>query len=234
MRYLDEAQAGRWGPPATFEPLERVGPISSHEKELRRQLCEFVRRAYQQRLMISTQGAFSARLDADSFLITPHRVDRSAVDLDDIVLVRRDAAEVGKIPSSAIANHRSVYDAHPEVAAVVNAYPVNATAFSVSEAALDTRTIPESYIFLREVGRAPFGARFGATGSAALTTPRRPAVILENDGVQVCGTSVLDAFDRLEVLESTCEAMINSRPLGPMVPMSDAAIDELCRAFGLD
>src|SRR5438445_13585393 len=30
-----------------------------------------------------------------------------------------------------------------------------------------------------------------------------PILILENDGVQVCGTSVLDAFDRLEVLEST-------------------------------
>jgi L-fuculose-phosphate aldolase len=126
-----------------------------------------------------------------------------------------------------------VYDAHPEVAAVVNAYPVNATAFSVTDAPLDTRTIPESYIFLRSVGRAPFGARFAAEPHV-WTTPRNPAVILENDGVQVCGTSVLDAFDRLEVLESTCEAMINSRPLGPMIPMSDGAIAELERAFGLE
>ena len=61
-----------------------------------------------------------------------------------------------------------------------------------------------------------------------------PVLILENDGVQVCGTTVLDAFDRLEVLESTAEAMINSRPLGPMVPMSDPAIDELKQAFRLD
>ncbi len=61
---------------------------------------------------------------------------------------------------------------------------------------------------------------------------RNPVLILENDGVQVCGTSVLDAFDRLEVLESTAEAMINSAPLGPMVPMSVEAIAELNRAFG--
>jgi L-fuculose-phosphate aldolase len=49
--------------------------------------------------------------------------------------------------------------------------------------------------------------------------------------VQVCGTSILDAFDRLEVLESTAEAMINSRPLGEMVPMSDETIRELDEAF---
>jgi L-fuculose-phosphate aldolase len=60
---------------------------------------------------------------------------------------------------------------------------------------------------------------------------RNPVLILENDGVQVCGDSVLDAFDRLEVLESTAEAMINSRPIGTMVPMSAEAIAELTRAF---
>jgi L-fuculose-phosphate aldolase len=59
----------------------------------------------------------------------------------------------------------------------------------------------------------------------------RPALLLENDGVQVCGTSVLDAFDRLEVLESTAEAMIDSRPLGEMIPMPDAVIAELEDAF---
>jgi len=54
---------------------------------------------------------------------------------------------------------------------------------------------------------------------------------LENDGVLVCGTSVLDAFDRLEVLETTAEAIINSRPLGQVVPMSDEVIEELRAAF---
>ena len=47
----------------------------------------------------------------------------------------------------------------------------------------------------------------------------------------VLGTSLLDAFDRLEVLESTAEAVINSRPLGAVRPMDDAVIDELVREF---
>src|SRR5262249_60702902 len=124
------------------------------------------------------------------------------------------------------------YGGHPERRAIVTACPVNATAFSVTAAALDTRTIPESYVFLRQVRRVPYGVQFGdGRELAERTTLRDPALLLENDGVQVCGTSVLDAFDRLEVLESTAEAMINSRPLGAMVPMSDAVIAELEHAF---
>lgn len=237
VRYLTDEQAGRPRPPLAGPPNVRPGPAGSEEKELRRLLCEFVRRSYQQRLMISTVGAFSARLDAGSFLITPHRTDRMTLDVEDIVLVRDGAPEDGKTPSSAGRIHRAVYEAHPAFQAVVNAYPVNATAFGVTDAALDTRTIPESYVFLREVRRAPHEARFGdGRDLAALASPRDPILILENDGVQVCGTSVLDAFDRLEVLETTAEALINALSLnqGTIHRMPDEVISELNQAFGLD
>jgi L-fuculose-phosphate aldolase len=232
VRYLGDDEVRkmrhRLEPSASSAPRRATSP----EKELRRQLCEFVRRAYQQRLMISTEGAFSALLGKDAFLITPHRVDRHALDVADIVLVREGSPEEGKAPSGAAVNHRAIYAAHPEIRAIVNSYPVNATAFSVTDAALDTRTIPESYLFLREVRRVPFGVQLGdGRDLAALCSSRDPILILQNDGVQVCGTSILDAFDRLEVLETTAEAMINSRPLGAMVPMSDAVIAELDAAF---
>jgi ribulose-5-phosphate 4-epimerase/fuculose-1-phosphate aldolase len=42
---------------------------------------------------------------------------------------------------------------------------------------------------------------------------------------------VLEAFGRLEVLESTSEALINSRLIGEVAPMSDEVIDDLKRAF---
>jgi L-fuculose-phosphate aldolase len=232
VRYLADAQAERARPVVATPPVSRAGPVTAAERELRRQLAEFVRRGYRQRLLISTQGAFSARLDDESFLITPHRVDRGTLDAPDLVLVRAGAPEPGKTPSSATVNHRAIYAAHPEVGAIVTAYPVNATAFSVTNAALDARTIPESYVFLRQVRRVPYGVQFGdGRELAERTTLRDPALLLENDGVQVCGTSVLDAFDRLEVLESTAEAMINSRPIGKMVPMPDAVIAELEDAF---
>ena len=47
----------------------------------------------------------------------------------------------------------------------------------------------------------------------------------------VLGANVLEAFDRLEVLESTSEALVNSRLIGEVAPMSDEVIDDLKRAF---
>jgi L-fuculose-phosphate aldolase len=221
-------------PRRSFTPLpvfEHRG-VESRERELRRQLCDFVRRGYQQRLLISTEGSFSARLDAQSFLITPYRVDRNTVGLDDIVLVRGGAAERGKTPSRASRNHGAIYQRHADIQAVVNAYTINATAFSVCGAVLDSRTIPESFVFLREVALIPFGAQFGDPADLAeRVSRRRPTALLENDGVLVCGSSVLDAFDRLEVLEATAEAVINARHLGKITLMSDKATAELDRVF---
>ena len=41
----------------------------------------------------------------------------------------------------------------------------------------------------------------------------------------------VDAFDRLEVLESTAEALINARSVGPLSPMGPDVIADLSRAF---
>ena len=126
----------------------------------------------------------------------------------------------------------AIYDAHPAVNAVVNAYPVNATAFGVTASPLEARTIPESYLFLRDVGVVPFGAQYGdGEAVASAVSPDRPVALIENDGVLVIGTGVLDAFDRLEVLESTAEAIINSRAVGEVHRMDDERIEELVRAF---
>ncbi len=230
-RTLDEA-ALALQPQVTAGTLRSARAATSLEKELRRQIREFVRRSYQQRLMISTEGALSARLAEDAFVITPHGVDRSRLEIEDLVLVQNSEPEPGKTPSSSTASHRAIYQRQPNLQAIINAYPVNATAFSVTDSVLDSRTIPESYLFLRDVQRSPFGVRVGdGRDLAGHLTLENPIMLLDNDGVMVVGTSVLDVFDRLEVLESTAEAMINSRVLGPLVPMSDAVIEELKRAF---
>jgi L-fuculose-phosphate aldolase len=214
--------------------LDEMPPAapSSVENDVRRRLSEFIRRAYRQRLFISTQGSYSARVDASSFVITPYQVDRGIVDVEDLVLVREGRFETGKQPSRAARIHDTIYRQHTDVGAIVNAYPVNATAFSVTGLPLDTRTIPESYVVVREVTRAPFGLQFGdGRELASMIGPRRPCVILENDGVLVTGGDVLEAFDRLEVLEATAEAIINCRAVGPLRPLGDAVTRELDEAF---
>ena len=214
----------------TFDP-----PIASaQERELRRQLCEFLRRGCRQRLLISTEGSFSARLAEDSFLITPTQQDRERLRSDDLVLVTDGQREAGKKASRAVWAHRAIYEKYPDVRAIVFAHPVNSTAFSVTDVKFDTRTIPESYVFLRDVSRVPYGVQYQGNGEIAnYVSASSPTAILENDGVLVTGSSILHAFDLLEVLESTAESVINAKSIGEVSVMPDSVIDELCSEFNL-
>lgn len=217
-------------------PLEGFTPGSACalERGLRRELADFVRRGYRQRLLISTEGSFSARLSDDAFLITPRGCDRAELTPGELVLVEQGRAEAGKRASFAARLHRAIYARHPGVQAIVNATPVNATAYAVSAEPLDTRTIPESYVFLREVEKLPVSVLSEEPSAVAgRLSPNFPVYLIENDGAMVLGTSLLDAFDRLEVLESTAEALINSRSLGPVRVMGDSVIRELETAFHL-
>ena len=232
VRYLSDQQIDLPARRLTSLPkLERTAPTSL-EKELRRRLCEFVRRAYRLRLFISTQGSFSVRVDESSFLITPLHVDRGMLDARELVLICEGKAEAGKLPSLATGNHEAVYRRHPGVHAIINAYPVNATAFSVTGIPLDTRTIPESYVVVRQIEQVKYGVQFEDNEELARhVSPRQPAAILENDGVLVTGSGILEAYDRLEVLESTAEALINCRAIGTLATMSDEVIRQLEKVF---
>ena len=234
IRYLNETQLAQAQDRAVYQKSFEPDSASASEKELRRQLVEFVRRGCRQRLLISTEGSFSARLDEKHFLITPSQQDRERLRIEDFVLVRGDQSEHGKTPSRATQLHQAIYARHPAIGAIVFAHPVNATAFSITDSHFDARTIPESYLFLRDVQRMPYGIQYQSDGKIAESiSPSAPAAIVENDGVLVIGTNVLDAFDRLEVLESTAEAVINAKSLGQIAAMPESVIRDLRQAFGI-
>jgi L-fuculose-phosphate aldolase len=236
VHYLDDSElASANNRKQTYQPAE-LGRSTSQEKELRKQLIDFLKRGCRQRLFISTEGSYSARVDDDEFLITPSQMDRERLRASDLVRIKGDLHEAHRIPSRASRLHASIYRRHPEVQSIVFAHPVNATAFSITRQRLDARTIPESYVFLREVNRVPYGVQYSEEGKSSIAdfvSLRQPASIVENDGVVVVGTSVLDVFDRLEVLESTAEAIINASCIGTLTTMGDSVIKELDQAFGL-
>jgi L-fuculose-phosphate aldolase len=238
------ATLGEIQPLAADQLVERMPPEpgelppaapTNREKELRTQICRFVHRAYQQRLLISTAGSFSARLDARQFLISPRRRDRLELEPRGVVRATAEACEAGKRPSRTAGLHAAIYRRHPEVGAIINAQPAHASAFCMTKAVLSTHTIPESYIVLNDVPKLPHACVVAEAEriAAEVSLARRPVLLIENEGALVVGKDVLDAFDRLEVLEATAEALILSRPLGPLVPMPAAALDELRRVFGV-
>ncbi|MBN1873089.1 MAG: class II aldolase/adducin family protein [Anaerolineae bacterium] len=218
----------------TFKPKFH----SSCERELRQKIVDIVRRAYAQQLMTSTEGTVSARVpdicepDAVSFLITPYGVDRFYLDIDDIVLIRNGERERRKKPSRAVRLHQAIYEACPEIGAVITAQSPNATAYSITQREFDTRTIPESYIVLRDIPLIPYGAQFGSGKKIAKRLATNiPVILLQNDAILTTGATLLQAFDRLEVAEFSAKALIDTTHIGKMIPIGEEEVKEIEEKF---
>jgi len=107
-------------------------------------------------------------------------------------------------------------------------------AFAVTEAAFDSRTIPESYILLRGTPKLPFHSVYhDPEGTAALFEAHTPIVIVENNCVIVTGSSLLNAFDRLEVAEYSAKSIIDAKALGEIAHIEPRHIRDIDQAFGL-
>lgn len=207
---------------------------TSEELAARRDMITLIRRSYQMGLFTATHGTYSVRLADGSFVITPFNFDRAYLEEDDLVRVKAGMKELGKTPSRAVHLHQRIYETHPDIQAILLAHPVHAMAFAVSDADFDARTIPESYILLRDVKKVPYDEIYtDPEKMAAEFSPSCPAVMVENDCVIVTGASLLQAFDRLEVMESTAHSIISARELGPIVHITSPEIAELKKAFHL-
>lgn len=217
--------------------MEEYIPLAHTAEELavRREMCTLLRRAYDNHLFTSTQGTFSCRLKDGSFVITPYDKDRKYLEPADLVLVKEGQKEAGKIPSRSVTLHAEIYAQHPDVNSVILAHPPAIMAFAVTEAEFDARLIPESYIMLRTVTKQPFGCSFlQPAKTAQMINISNPVLIVENDCVIVAGTSLLNAFDRLEVLEYSAQSVIDTKNLGKIVKISDDEIREIEEVFHLN
>jgi len=204
------------------------GRRSSREKELRKRICEMVQRAYDQRLITSTEGTFSCRLDAESFVITPYGKDRKYLEVSDLIVIRSARREQGRIPSRSVRLHHRIYDEHPDIHAVIIAHPTNVMAFGVSGRPFDTRVIPESYIVLRDIPVIPFGPQFiDVSQLSARISTSSPLLMVENDCLLTTGKDLLEAYDRLEVAEFSAKAIIAAKPVGDVIPIRDNDIAKL-------
>ena len=207
---------------------------SSEELAARRDMITLIKRSYKMDLFTATHGTYSVRLADGSFLITPYNFDRAYLEEDDLVRVKADMKEQGKIPSRAVQFHARIYQKNPEIKAILQAHPVHSMAFAVTDAEFDPRTIPESYILLRDIKKLPYEQIYiNPDETAEAFGPSRPAVMVENSCVVVTGESLLQAFDRLEVMESTAHSIILSKEIGEIVHITDSEVEDLKVAFHL-
>jgi len=211
-----------------------VNMRSSEEYAARRDMINLIRRCYRKKLFNSTQGTYSVRLSDGSFIITPYDIDRAHIDESDLVLIRHGMREQGKMPSRAVKLHQTIYNEHPEINSVIGATPPHSMAFAVTDEPFDPRTIPESYVLLRETKKVPYSSLYlePELVSASFSN-KTPVLICENNQILVTGNSLLQAFDRLEVMEATAQSIIQARGINELVHITDEEVIEIHKAFNL-
>lgn len=107
-------------------------------------------------------------------------------------------------------------------------------AYAVTDEVLDSKSIPESYILMRDIPKLDFTEFYQKPEETAKAfNESTPIVIVQNDCVAVTGDSLLNAFDRLEVAEYSAKALVFAKNLGQMVEINDRQIDEIKEAFHL-
>ena len=203
----------------------------SDERAIRTEICEVVRRACRQGLMSSSYGTASIRWRGDDFLITPANVQRWDIEPNDIVQVKDGMIEAGKTASRSVALHYEIYKRNPKVNSIILTQTPSLMGYCCTDEKFDVRTIPESWIFLQDVPKFPFGSQYDNLNALAEEFKVRPCVMLENDSVIVTGDKLINTFDRLEVADFSARSLIMAAPVGKLNPITDAEIEELRVAF---
>lgn len=203
----------------------------SDERAIRTEICRIVRRACDQNLMSTSYGTVSMRWRENNFLITPTGVRRWDIDEEDIVQVKDGTVEAGKNPSRATALHYEIYRHNPKVKAIILTQCPSLMGFCTTDADFNVRTIPETWIFLQDVPKFPFGTQYSDPAKIAEVFKDRPCAMLANDSVVVASDSLINAFDRLEVAEFAAKSLILAVPAGKVHPINDKEVDDLRVAF---
>jgi len=232
-KYLTEDQIAEFDAqiPRLMPELETV-EHPSDERAIRREICDIVHRACRQGLMLSSYGTVSVRWRDNDFLITPTNIPRWDMTLEDIVQVKDGKREPGKLPSRTTYLHQQIYNNHPEINSIILTQPPYLMAFATTSSAFDVRTIPESWIFLQDVYKVPFGQQFRTEHTLSdMVSKSNPAVLIENDCILVTGNKLLQTFDYLEVAEFSAKSLVMCAPVGQMVPINKEQVEELREAF---
>jgi len=202
-----------------------------HEEQLRRELVRFSRWLSRLGFTPGTSGNLSVRLDEERLLMTPTGISKGLVTAADMVIVdlRGRLLAGTRNVTSEVGMHLAVYEGRPDVAAVVHAHPATATAFACSKRALNEMLCQEAVMTL---GCVPL-ARYATTGTQEVAESLGPylathdAVLLENHGAVSYGSTLLEAFMRMETVEHLAHVALVAHQLGSARPLLAEQVKQL-------
>ena len=185
---------------------------SAQAQEMKQAICEMGHRCWQRDYNDGNGGNISARI-GEYFLCTPTGVSKGFMKPEMICLVDADGNQVaGNAPwkrTSEILSHLGIYKKVPAAASVCHAHPIHATAFAMAGNEPPQCLIPEVEVF---VGTIPL-AEYKTPGSPQMSellgnlAPKHQSILMGNHGVITWGTSIEDAYFKMEITDSYCRTL---------------------------
>jgi L-fuculose-phosphate aldolase len=204
-----------------------------------REVARFMRRLYRMGLTTTSGGNLSRRLADGGFLLTPSASDKGRMRGGEIGVLAADGeplAPSGFRPSIESRMHLAVYRTRPDVGAVVHAHPLTASAFAATRAEIDTGLIAEARAILGRIAYVPYFPMGSAELAEAVGAAAAGAdcLVMRNHGALTVGRDLLQAFDRLEVLESAARMtlLVRQHLRDEATPLSPAALAQIDRFMG--
>ena len=205
-------------------------PTDAEAKEM---ILEIGRRMYTKNFVAANDGNISCKVDDDTIWTTPTGVSKGFMSANDLVKLRLDGTIINqgkRKPSSEVKMHLRIYKERNDACAVCHAHPPIATSFAVARMGLNQEIYPEAIVNLGTVPCVPYEV----TGSARLAdsiapyTQNHNALLLANHGAVTWGTSLTEAWFRLESLEHYAMiTMYACHIIGKANVLSRAQVDEL-------
>ena len=201
------------------------------DRQHRLAILQFGRLLHQNRLVAATDGNLSVRLDEERLLVTPTCISKGRMRAADLVIVDMDGNRIAgkRSVSSEIGMHLLIYRLRPDVCGVVHAHPPTATGFAASGYDLNRPLVCEVVVGL---GSIPL-ARYGTPGTPELTDalepliPHHDAILMANHGVVTFGSSLENAYMKMETVEHFAKIALVTHLLGHEQPLGEKEVEKL-------
>jgi len=208
---------------------------SNEFKKERKEVARFMRRLYRQGLTTTSGGNISLKISEDAILITPSATDKGRMRWNEVGIMNINGENLIPELKPSIENemHLSIYRKNKDVKAVVHAHPVFASAFTATKFKINTNLTAEARAICGEPLFVPY-ALMGTKELASITaesTAKSDVLLLENHGVLTTGQGLLQAFDKLEVLENAAKITLIVEMTKKKSPLSKSRVSEIDRLF---
>lgn len=184
-------------------------------------------------LIAATDGNVSCRVGQDRLLVTPSGKPKGALKPFELLLLN-DRGEIltgREKPSTEIRMHLEVYRRRPDVRAVVHAHPPMLTALTLAGMSFVAEALPEVWLTIGPVPTAPYATPCTAEVPDAIAPflEKHHAILLERHGSLTLGTSLNEAYLRLEKLEHAARILYYANLLSktPPVALPQEALEKL-------